>query len=55
MTMPMTSNPAQTQTRAQTQYRCLGPMRGIFVSLALGAAGWLMVVAMARAVHALVS
>ncbi|MCP5058960.1 MAG: hypothetical protein GY937_19835 [bacterium] len=52
-----TGSNASVQASAQHrgQERCLDPMRGIFVSLGLGAAGWLVVVAMALVLRALVS
>ena len=45
----------QATARVRGQERRLDPMRGIFVSLGLGAAGWLLVAAMVLVLRALVS
>lgn len=45
----------QAAAQHRGQARHLDPMRGIFVSLGLGAAGWLVVAAMVLVLRALVS
>ena len=41
--------------RSRERQRRLDPMRGIFVSLGLGAVGWLLIVAVALGVRAVLS
>lgn len=49
----MTTTLAQTMRAADKQRHGLDPMRGIFVSLGLGAVGWVALAAMTLALRAL--